>query len=329
MSDRWQLGSYTFVINPNGNNENISYVGDNAIALDGTLVAMPTARQEQYSFSSVLFQGMPKITNQITMPNGIGIEVISGNYYSLNNTNKRIDKYDSNFSLLGSTIVGANTGVNLIAFDVKSDGSFLVVDDATSQTLYTVTSGNTGKATITGLDGSVQGLKNYNGYYWMITSNNTLYQTDTSFNIINSVSLPYISPDKTGYRGMTISNGYLVVSMNNSDMTGAYHIDMSNGNIVNAFSLPNYIEIYDVAYDGNSFIFITKNNNQLLYTNGNTVMVDIYNIENNITNNGFLYMVDDMGVKRKITVGSYSIERQDGFMQKYNINLNVTKIDRG
>lgn len=329
MSDKWKFGSYTFVINPNSNSENINYIGDNAVSLNGTVISMPTVRQEQYSFSSIFFQGMPRILNQVSIPNGIGIEILSGNYYVLNNSNKRIDKYNTNFSLLGSTSVSVSGNANLLSFDIKNDGSFVVVDDATNQTLYRISSSGNTNSSITGLDGTVQGIKAYNGYYWMVTSNDTFYQTDESLNIINHVSLPYIASDKFGYRGMTVSNGYIVVSFNASDIVGAYHIDKDTGNIVNAFSLPSYIEVYDVAYDGQNFIFSTRNNNQLVYTNGNTVLADVYTLENNIRNNGYLYMIDDMDVTRKVSVSNYSIERKEGFAQMYDVSITVNKIDRG
>lgn len=331
MSDRWQLGSYTFVINPNKYGESGSYIGDNAVTLDGTLISQPTVVEEQYNFSSTLYQGMPRILSQVSVPNGSGIEIMSGNYYILNNNTKNIDKYNSNLALLSSTALSStNTGQNYTSFDVDPSGNFYAVEDLIGgQYLHTVTSSSKTFKTISNVSGVVKGIKYDSGNLWLITDKYILYQTDTNFNIINQVTLPYIDPAYLGYKGMTIIGNYLVLVFNSSDITGVYHIDKSTGIIANAFSLPNYTQILDVAYDGQNFVFITNLSSQLVYTNGNTLLADVYTIESNIRNNGYLYMIDDMGVNRKVTVSNYSIDRQDGYLTMYNIQLTVSKIDRG
>jgi hypothetical protein len=273
---------------------------------------------------------MPKILSQVSVPNGCGIKILSGNYYVLNNTTKGVDQYNSNFSFIKSTNVMSGNVNNLIAFDVEPNGTIIALDDTVTQNLRTITSsGNTSSpiATITG--SQITGVQYDSGNLWFVTKNNTLYQTDMSFNILKSVNLPNISPNNLGYKGMTIANNYLVVSFNSSDITGVYHIDRTTGNIVNAFSLPNYTPIVDIEYDGTNFIFMTQTGSQLIFTNGNTLYADMYTIEQNIKNNGFLYMVDDMGVKRKITVSNYSIDRVAGYLTMYNIQITASKIDRG
>lgn len=330
MSDRWQLGSYTFVINPNKYGETVSVIGDNAVSLNGNTISMPTVLQEQYNFSSTLYQGLPKIMSQVSVPHGAGIKMLSGNYYILNNSTEGVDQYNPNFSLIKSVSVGSQAGSQLTSFDIGPDGTIYAVDNAITQDLHIVTPAivNTSRA-IVGLSGNITGIKYDNGYYWFVTDQQILYKTDTNINIINQLNLPYIQPQYLKYRGMTIVGNYLVLSFNSSDMTGAYHIDRTTGIIANAFSLPSYIPVVDVEYDGKNFIFMTNTGSQLIFTNGNTLLADIYTIESNIRNNGYLYMIDDMNVTRKISVGSYTIDRVDGHLQMYNISLQVSKIDRG
>jgi hypothetical protein len=112
-------------------------------------------------------------------------------------------------------------------------------------------------------------------------------------------------------------------------MVGAMFVDMSNGYICNTFSLPDYTEVSDIAYDGKNYVFSTYAGNKLLYTNGNTLHLDLYNLENQIRNYGFLSMVDDMGVSRRLTVSEYRIERQEGSLEKYSVDISAIKVNRG
>lgn len=331
MSDRWQFGSYTFVINPNKYGETVSYVGDNALTLNGNLISMPTVTQEVYTLSSTFYQGLPKIISQVSVPNGSGVKLLSGNYYILNNITKKVDQYNSNFGLIKSITIPLSGGSNLLSFDIASNGSIYAVDDAVGgQHLYTVpTSGSTTISTIRNVGGKTVGVKYDSGNLWLTTDSRMLYETNMSFSILNQLSLPYIEPQYLQYKGMEIVGNYIVQTFNSSDMTGAYHIDKYTGIIANAFSLPSYTPVLDVTYDGKNFIFMTQTGSQLLYTNGNTLLADIYTLESNIRNNGGLYMTDDMGVTRDIAVSSYNIDRVDGYLQMYNIDLQVNKIDRG
>lgn len=330
MSDRWQLGNYQFVINPNSNNEQMTVVTDNVITLGGNIISQPTVLKEEYTLSSIFFQGMPKVTSTVSISHASGVEMLSGNYYVLNSTTKNVDVYNTNYSLLKSiALVSPSNGENFTSFDVQSNETIYAVEDAvSSQILHTVTSTTKTLKTIIGLNGNVQGIKYDNGNLWLVTSTSMLYKTDTSFRVLASMNLPYISSNNLGYKGMTMVNGYLVISFNSSDMTGAYHIDTSTGNIVNAFSLPTYTQITDVVFNGNSFVF-TTNTNQFVYTNGNTLLVDIYTLEKQIKSNGFLSLIDDMGVNRRVTVSQYSIERQSTALQMYNVSITAVKVDRG
>jgi hypothetical protein len=330
VSEKWQLGSYTFTINPNKYGEGYTYVGDNAVSLDGTVISMPTTIQEQYNFSSTLYQGNPKLISQVSMPNAVGVKLLSGNYYVANNSTKKIDQYNSNFGLIKSYNTGAGSGNNLLALDIAPNGTLYALEDLVGgQYLHTITSttGNTSK-TVTNMSNKIEGIKYDNGNLWMVDTSGVLFQTDMNFNINMQVTLPYIDPQYIGYRGMEIVGNYLVVTFNNSDINGAYHIDRTTGIIANAFGVPTNPKVYDVTYDGQNFVFLTSNN-QLIYTNGNTLLADIYTIESNIRNNGYLYMTDDMGVQKKVAVANYTIDRMDGYLTMYDIQLTVTKIDRG
>jgi hypothetical protein len=332
MADRWKLGNYTFTINPNTYGEQVSLVGDTVVTLDGTVIIQPTTTTEEYNLSSIFYQNRPRVVSQVSMPNLSGIKFVSGKYYVLNNTTKKVDVYNSNLSLSKSiTITATPNGENFVAFDVELDETLWVVQSSTDDIVWKV-AGGTGtvtKATFNpgrGLD--ITGIKYNNGSMWIV-SGTTIYNTNTSLSILKTLTLPYISPANLAYRGMEIVNGYLVVSFVGNTESGVYHIDMNSGFICNSFALPDYSQIVDVTYDGNSFIFATFNTNQLIYTNGNTLMLDLYSLEKEIKTKGFIDMIDDMGIKRRIAISDYNIERLEGSLAKYSVDIQATKVNRG
>src|SRR5437764_8408351 len=160
VSEKWQLGDYTFTINPNKYGEGYNFIGDNVVTLYGTVISMPTVVQEQYNFSSTLYQGMPRLLNQVSMSNGVSVKLLSGNYYVANNSTKKIDKYSSNFILLSSTSTGI-TSANLLALDVVPSGTMYVLDDLVGgQTLHTVSSsGSATTKVLSNISGEAQGIK--------------------------------------------------------------------------------------------------------------------------------------------------------------------------
>jgi hypothetical protein len=329
MQDRWKLGNYTFTINPNKYSEQITVVGDTIITLDGTVITQPTTNKEDYSLSAIFYQNRPRVISQVSMPNLGGMKYVNGKFYVLNNTTKKVDVYTSNMTLSKSiAIVATPNGENFTSFDVQTDETIWAVQTSVMDVLWKVSGGTTTKTNFN-LGAKVTGVKYYNGYVWVVTDNRVLYQLTTSLSIVNSVSLPYIAPNDLGYNGMDAVNGYLVISYTNDDISGACHIDTTNGNLCNIFSLPNLTQIIDVTYDGANFIFSTYSGNQLIYTNGNTVMLDIYNLEKEIKTKGYIDMIDDMGVKRRLAVTRYSIDRQEGSIAKYNVEISATKVDRG
>jgi hypothetical protein len=228
----------------------------------------------------------------------------------------------------------APAGENFVAFDVLSDETIYAVKRGTPDAIYKITAG-TGAPTITNFNstyGSIHGIA-YDSTaleLWIVTDKNVVslftYPTWTQVKYLN---LPNISPNLSGYQGMDIINGYLVISFVSDDISGAYHVDLTSGSICNVFSLPDYTQINDITFDGTNFIFSTQTGNQLVYTNGNTLNLDIYNIENEIRTKGYLDMIDDMGVKRRMAVSHYTIDRQEGSLTKYSVDIQATKVDRG
>lgn len=334
MSDRWKLGNYEFVINPRNYGEQVNVVGDTVVTLGGNVISQPTTLAESYSMTSTFYQNRPKITNIVSVPNLGGVELLSGNYYILNNTTKKIDVYNSNLSSLTKSVslVTTPNGEDFKAFDVQSDGTIWAVEaKGSTDILHKITpTGTMTTSNFTSLTGRVVGIKYDSGNFWVVTSGgNTLYQLDSLLQVQLYLTLPYMNPSKLGYEGITLVNGYIVVAFNNTEETGAYFIDSTNGNICNAFTLPDYIEVTDVAYNGTSYIFSTRNGNQLYYTNGNTLLLDIHNLEKEIKTKGFISMVDDMGVSRRVMVKDYNVDRLEGFLQRYDITINAYKVDRG
>jgi hypothetical protein len=334
MQDRWKLGNYTFTINPNKYTEQVSVVGDIITTLNGTVISQPTMLKEEYSLSSIFYQNRPKVIQQVSMPNLGGIKYVNGKYYVLNNTTKKVDVYTANYTLSKSISLLSTTpnGENFIAFDVQSDETVWAVQRSTPDIVYKVVGATITKTNFNSSYGSIKGIKYDSSALdlWIITDKNVLSLfTYPAWSQVKYLNLPIIAPNLLGYNGMDIINGYLVVSFVSDDISGAYHIDLTSGSICNVFSLPDLMQINDITYDGTNFVFSTQTGNQLVYTNGNTLSLDVYNLENEIRTKGYLDMIDDMGVKRRMTVNHYNIERQEGSLTKYSVDIQAVKVDRG
>jgi hypothetical protein len=335
MSQRWKLGNYQFTVNPNRYGESVEVVGDTVKTLDGTVISQPTELDESYEITSVFFQSRPRIVAELSFPKSQGLKFVNGNYYLLDNTTKKVNKYNKNMSLLSTTnIIDTPNGENLIALDVESDGTIWAVQESVSPSkIHKVV--NTTKTIYSmpvQVQGTVEGICVDSSFIYIVTDLRKLYKISKSnMTSVSSVSLPFISYNNLGYQGMSIIKGYLVMSFNDGEQSGAYHMDINDGRVVSRFSIPNttYTELIDVTHDGTNFVFLCNGGTNVKYSNGNTLLVDIYELENQIQNYGYLNLVDDMGVSRRVTVTNYGFEREDNSLTKYQVNLSIKKVGRG
>lgn len=332
MADRWKLGKYEFMINPNRYGEQIEMVGDNIKTLDGTLIVQPTSTQETYSFSSTFFQHRPRIKSEVSSGGGNGIEFLNNKFYILDAKNMKVNVFNKNMSTIEKSIqiITTPNEENIIDFDVQSDETVWAVERLSSQDyIHKIVGTTRTKTAVPSLMGDIVGIKRMGDNLWVATNMARLYALNPSnLSIVQYVDLPNISFASYGYRGMTAMNGYIIVSYSDSEVSGVIYIDSSNGNLCNNFYLPKRVEIKDITFDGNSFIFLVSDGS-LIYSTGNTVMLDLYNLEKEIKSYGFINMIDDMGVKKRVFVSDYSIDRQEGNLYKYLVSITATKVGRG
>lgn len=335
MSDRWQFGSYTFKSNPTDYSENISYVGDTVVTLNGNVITQPTYVQEKYQIQSIFFQHRPLIRNIVAVSNANAIEFKNNKFYELDSKNAKVNVYNSNFALQKSINVVSTYSNAYTSFDVDtSENIYLSTWDGQISHMVKVNSSGTLVSDGTYRSGyKIVAIQNYNGQLYVVTSDSVLHMLNPlingTYNDNKSSSLPYMPPDQLGYQGATIIDHYIVVSYFSDWVSGAYHIDLNNGATVNHFELPSANIVNDICYDGNNFVFLDKSNNQLVYSNGNTVDVDVYELRLQLDTQGMLLMTDDMGFDVYVFANDYTVNRDDTNIVKYQVSIDVEKVDRG
>jgi hypothetical protein len=324
MAEKWKLGDYTFAINPNKYSESYDVIGDTVVTLDGTVISQPTTMTERYSLESVFFQYRERISAEVSIGSANFIDYVSGNIHTFNKSTKKITKYSS--SLVQQSQITTTTS-NEIAFDFDGTNYWVVENGAPCVAKKLNTSGVL--VSSIPLDSVVpKALSVSNGHLWVTTNSSKLHKIDMSGNTVAFSQLPVIPFSETGYVGIAECNGYLAVAYNYDDFIGAYHIDMTNGTVVNQLSLPSSVESQDITYDGTNFIFLGSDN-ILRYTKGNTLMLDIYQLEKEIKSKGFINMVDDMEVSKRVYVEDYQISRLEGNIHKYSVSITASRVDRG
>lgn len=335
MADRWKFGNYTFQSNPTDYSESLTMVGDTIITLNGNVITQPTYVTEKYSIQSIFFQHRPIINSVVGISNAYAIEFKNNKFYVLDNYNAVIHVYNSNFILQKSINVVSSYANMYTSFDVdSSENIYLTTWDGQSSHIVKVnSSGTLVSDVIYSRNSKAVAIQNYSGQLYVVTSNSLLHSLNPLYNgayTDGAVStLPLMPSDQLGYQGATIVDNYIVVSFYSDGVSGAYHIDLNNGVVVNHFELPVANSVNDICYDGKNFIFLDKSNNQLLYSNGNSVDVDIYELKQQLDTQGMLLMTDDMGYDAYVFANDYTIDRQDDNIYKYQVTINVEKIDRG
>jgi hypothetical protein len=322
---KWKYGNYQFAINPNSQSARISVVGDEVRTLTGALISQPTGLQESYNISAVFFQPRSRALGQTVLTNAIFVKTYNNQFYALNRTNDSIDIYNQSYVFVSSISLSAVTNKSYMAFDVQPDGIWIVSDNGANDTVYKISlagallSTNSVAKTI-----SASGLRYFNGYLWILRTNGTIDKIrPTDFVKMLTLALPY----GLYYYGMTSDANYLIVG-NNDSYSKIYHVDSVTAGVVNQITFDNILSITDVAYDGTKF-YILNNTNQLQIIMGNTVEIDIYNLQNQITGYKFVNLVDDMGATTRVYVSDFSAERRQEYEHLYNVSMTINKIDRG
>lgn len=334
MSDKWKFGSYIFKSNPTNYSENLSYVGDTVVTLNGNVITQPTYVQEKYQIQSTFFQHRPLLRNIVAVSNASAIEFKNNKFYELDSKNAIVNVYNHNFVLQKSISVSYGYANKYTSFDVDtSENIYLSTWDGSMSHILVVDSSGNLISDGTYSVGEIVAIQYYSSQLYVITSNSILHKLNPihsgMYTDALSANIPKMPIDQLGYQGATIIDHYIVVSYNSNGVSGAYHIDLNNGTTVNHFELPVSNVVNDICYDGTNFVFLDKSNNQLLYSNGNTVDVDVYELRLQLDSQGMLLMTDDMGFDVYVFANDYSINRDDTNIVKYQVTIDVEKVNRG
>jgi hypothetical protein len=323
---KWQYGNYVFAINPNSQGTGLEVVGDNGRFLSGASFSQPSFLLEKYGVNAVFFQNRSHQVSQVSLQNSNFIEYYNGNLYVLNKTDDRVDIYNSNFILSSSISLSSVPNKTYLGFDVQSDGIWVLSDNSTDDTVYKV-----------GLDGSLSstnsvsrtvissGIKQLNGYLWILRTNGAIDKVRiTDFVKVSTLNLP----NDLSYVGLSAStDGNFLIVGNNDIYQKIYHVDYLTGNIINQISFDNMQSMDDVSSNGINFY--TLKNQKLSVIKGNTVECDLFLLEKEIDSKKYVDLIDDMGVKKRVSVSDYSRSRRKEFEHMYDVSMSIVKTNRG
>jgi hypothetical protein len=330
MSERWKYGSYQFRINPSSSDQSIEIIGDNVRTLTGALIAQPTAMVENYSLSSVFFQGRTRLISEFSISKCDSFDLYNGNIYVLNKTDDRIDIYNSNLSLTSSISLAGVAEKQYLSFDVTSSG-FWLISDGPSATFYAVHkidfSGNITPAFLIAraVEDQLYGIEEFGAFVFLLIESRIEQYAFPNVTKLDTIFLPSVF-----YNGLSSDGNYLLVGeKDNFNNNVVYHIDTANGNIVNSTYSESITGIHDVAYDGTYLYIYNSAASKVQKIKGNTVLLDIYSLEKEIENNKFVIMTDDLGTERRVRVESLSKQQRIQNEIAFDVSIKVSKINRG
>lgn len=341
MSNRWKLGNYTFLNNPSDSSQTYEIVGDTVTTLNGNVISQPSGYNQKYSIQALFFQHRPRLLSTVGMSNAIGIEFFNGDFYALNKVSNTIDVYSSNLSTLNKSItLPAMKCTQYVSFDLDYQGNFYILSyDGAYSYITCLSSGGNLSYDLQWKNAQGTSIEYVNSYLYIVTTDNEVRKVNPSSSLVE-LEYAVLPSTSGGYRGSTSTGQFLIVSYCNNGNLGTYHIDTNTGSIVNNFEVSlnltssSQINLYsnqqwDLAFDGINYVFLYPFNSTLFYSSGNTVMLDLYNLEQEILNNGYIKMIDDMGNIIYVAITDYSIDRKDNALQKYQVTMNIQVVDRG
>lgn len=330
--EHFKIGNYEFHINPNRFGGQVSKVGDNVRTLDGTFISQPTGTLETYNLSSVFYQANSRFINERQFDNFL-LEFHDGNFYAISLDEKKIIVYNKNFVETGDTIdITDISNDMLMDFDVVNNNGaieFWIVAKGNPNYVFNVDYSGVITKTVSYATYLVPKSIQYVDGIWLLMNDDTIKKIATNGDVEKSIILPYTQSNFKGYKGMTSYNGYIVVALNTDTHLGAYHVDTEYGSIVNYFSPNKFFSSDDVTYDGSYYVFFNRGKKKIKYVQGNTVLLDLYELEKEYKTNGYLTMEDDLKNKIRVSVNNFNSERKQGFKQMYDVNLEVQKVNRG
>jgi hypothetical protein len=330
---KWTYGSYEFRINPKSFENQMEFVGDQMRTLTGALISQPTGTKETYSVEGTFYQPRTRVVSENSL-SAECIDYYNGKLYAVNKTNDRIDVYNSNMVSQSTVSLSAVTNKNYGSISAYVDGIYILSSTAgVSDTIYKINS-TTGAiistTTIPIADSMhITNIKATNNKYLLglFALRGTRIEKLVFGTLVkdSEMNTPFAIG---GTKGITVDGNYIVFGANDGTYGTIYHLDWVGNGVISSMSSDSFQSIDGVTFDGQKFLIFNKANKKIQNVAGNTVPVDIYNLENEIRSSGYATMVDDMGITRKVSVTSIDKERVLGYENMYNISLSVEKVDR-
>lgn len=325
---KWKYGNYEFRINPSSVSNSIDFVGDELRTLNGALVSQPTGTKESYEVDAVFYQPRTRAISEVSLAADY-VDLYNAKYYCINKSNIRIDIYNSNMSYASSISLSAIANKNFKGIDVVNDGIWILCrDEGVADYITKINHAGTiiiGQVSLPIIVGQhITDVEQMSGYLYALRAGRIERLSIPTL----SKSLEFTIPLNGTTKGLSSDGTYIIVGVGDLAYGNIiYHVDTSNGKIVNAISSDDLIAINSLAYGGNNFYVFSSNKLQKLF--GNTTMLDINNLEKQIDSYSFVNLVDDAGTTRRVMVSSINKQRQLGYENMHNISLTIEKIDRG
>lgn len=323
---KWKYGSYEFRINPNAVNSTVQVIGDNVRTLTGAPISQPTGTRENYSVESVFYQPRTRTISDSSLVADC-MDWYNKKFYAINKANNRVDVYNSNMGTDPTITLAAITNKNFTSLDVVSDGIWVLcrnvgVEDYITKIDFTGTiTVATKTLPITGGQ-NITDIEVLSGNMFAIRGSKIEKLTIPAL-----TKLTEITPPSSVIKGLSSDGKYLLLGANDVSWGNIiYHIDIDSGMAINAIANDQLRLMSDLAYDGTYYYGFGANKIQKIQ--GNTTMVDIYNLEKEIVSYGFANLVDDIGITKRVMVSSMSKDRILGYENMFNVSLSIDKINR-
>ncbi len=324
---KWKYGSYEFRINPNAVNSSIQVVGDELRTLTGALISQPTGIRENYGVEAVFYQPRTRVISEISLTADC-VDWYNLKFYAINKANNRIDIYNGNMISESVISLAAITNKNFKSLDVVSDGIWILCNN-TGVSDFITKINFSGAITVATKTLPIIGgqhitdIEQLSGYLFAIRASEI-----EQLSMPALVKLSVITTPNNVINGLSSDGTYLLLGANDLSFGNIiYHIDITNGRIINAIASDELKNIVGLAYDGKDYYGFGLNKLQKIQ--GNTTMVDIYNLEIQIESYGFANLVDDIGIAKRVMISSMSKDRILGYENMYKVSLSIEKIDRG
>jgi hypothetical protein len=338
MDKRWTIGDYTFTINPDNAKSKFTIVGDDAKTLNGNIISQPSFFKKELSLSSIIFGYNPRQQKITSLLDDYAVYTTHC-IYTVNLAQKKIRKLNKDSLALIEEVSYTQTG-SFVGFDIcTANGAYYALvsyagSDATVyliDTLGALVSTKTFNLNFT----SLTGFKYLFGYFYFLSSDGYLLKFDTDGFLKITSRFPLHMGGTTTYSGLTTTDDgrlNLVTIMTYQGATTerfVQTIDINKLSTMCSF-------LINISPTAIKSIFCVENQIAFLHIGGelshylmNDAHYKVLLLEQTLTTNPKLKMVDNNGVIDTFNVKNYQVERINDSFSKFRVQINGEIVDRG